>query len=172
MPHHEDPLFEAVGNEHRDVWHYCGDTNIEHGGLFYMLDDSVEAVSVLSDPATAAADHDDEAWYIQAGVISTNADDLDSALSTCGYESVDGGIVDCTGAVMTGISARRLVIESFHAHSGVETVQGPDRITRGEIREQGYEDLADYVRENYLRTLPVIGGPEGIEAEPSAPAPR
>ncbi len=118
-------------------WEYCGDMNIEHGGLFYTMDDFVHAVSVSPHPENPGRDHDDESWIIWQGDIHILDDDrIQEALDTCGYAREGDGIRTPTGEVAYGAEARKLTIEACHAYGGVQD-DAPQEWSRRELAERG-----------------------------------
>lgn len=164
-------LFEDHAAGQEDTWFYSGDMHLENGGLFYMVGDPVQAVEVTPSPETYDADWEDEEWWIQMdGDIYVSEENLESALSTCGYFTVANGIGDCTGGIMTGLEARQRLIEAFHAYGGVE---GATQlvVSRRELKERG-QSLAEYVQQECLRSCPVVGGPKGITQEPQTSEPK
>lgn len=108
------------------VWHYSGDVNLEHGGVFFQISEFEDmapaameglayAVSVQPHP------EEEDTWIVQNdGQVFIDPGKMDQALRTCGYELSGDGILDGQGAVITGQEAALLVFDAFHAYHGIE----------------------------------------------------
>ena len=129
-------------------WHYTGDIWLQNGGLLWKQDqpddDYVEAVEV-------------QGTTIYVGSIYMPDEKLETALDTCGYKLVPGGILDCTGHVETDVL--KLKVDAFFAYWGLNehfpnkfTVQiGGPRKTDADYRIAHNANFRKFVEQEFLQ---------------------
>src|SRR5690625_2846801 len=110
-------------------------------------------------------------WIGYGQTIYRDPEKLPEALVLCGCKPVEGGLLKHTGVVITGHEARCVVIEAFKALGGTEG-GGAIYVTRRHLEEHDYSNLADFVQQNFLCTMPVVEGPYGIGEGPAASGPE
>lgn len=154
----ESTFLDPMGED--DVWYYCGDINLEEGGVFYTLSDNCSAVDVIP-----YDDNEDErCWYVIEDKIFVDDNHLESALKNIGYKASEGmtSVTDTLGGSVTGLDARRLVIEAFHAYRGLDDSSNPIFVKESDLDDK---KLAQYIHDEYLGNEVVIGGPRGMPSQ-------
>lgn len=106
-------------------WHYQGDCSLEHGGLFYNLDDMKHgyAVAVEVTPCSSAGAQSNCFW-VRHGTVNI-PDDLEPSLSYVGFEEVKDGPITDHVKVYAAYSYKGLEVDYSDYNECIQ-IGGPD----------------------------------------------
>lgn len=134
----------------KNKWHYTGDINLEHGGLFINMNFDCDYADVVRVTPMSDAGGPDNVWWVEAGSVSmpSKLEELEQVLKYSGLK------------LENVLLHPEMIVEAIVAYKGlevdaIETVQiGPTQESKAKVTAtvqlRNRSKLENYVRREFL----------------------